>query len=72
MNNISNFFQLKSIFMSQQSYKIIVTTHKNPDGDALGSSIAISRFLRKLGHKVSIVNFFKKNSPILFFYIIKY
>ena len=31
--------------MSQQSYKIIVTTHKNPDGDALGSSIAISRFL---------------------------
>lgn len=55
MNDISNFFQLKTIFMSQQSYKIIVTTHKNPDGDALGSSIAISRFLRKLGHQVSLV-----------------
>jgi phosphoesterase RecJ-like protein len=55
MNDISNFFQLKTIFMSQQSYKIIVTTHKNPDGDALGSSIAVSRFLRKLGHQVSLV-----------------
>ncbi|HBX50673.1 MAG: hypothetical protein A2275_17160 [Bacteroidetes bacterium RIFOXYA12_FULL_35_11] len=35
--------------------KIVVTTHKNPDGDAMGSALGMYLFLKKLGHDVSIV-----------------
>ena len=34
---------------------ILITTHVNPDGDAIGSSLALYNFLIKLGHEVSIV-----------------
>ena len=29
-----------------QSKKIAITTHRNPDGDAIGSTMALSAFLR--------------------------
>lgn len=32
--------------------KIVLTTHRNPDGDAIGSSLAIYHFLKRLGHQV--------------------
>ncbi len=32
--------------------RIVLTTHTNPDGDAIGSSMAMSRYLRKKGHDV--------------------
>lgn len=48
MKNNAKLLKLKSIFMSKKKHKIVVTTHKNPDGDALGSSLALSRFLKKL------------------------
>ena len=35
--------------------RILVTTHQGPDGDGMGSSQAIYRFLKKQGHDVSIV-----------------
>ena len=35
--------------------KILITTHVNPDGDAIGSSLALYNFLIKLGHEVSVV-----------------
>ena len=35
--------------------KILIITHVNPDGDAIGSSLALYNFLIKLGHKVSVV-----------------
>ncbi|HNY63292.1 MAG TPA: DHH family phosphoesterase [Bacteroidales bacterium] len=35
--------------------KIAVTTHYNPDGDALGSSLAISLLMRAKGHHVDVV-----------------
>ena len=34
---------------------ILITTHVNPDGDAIGSSLALYNFLIKLGHEVSVV-----------------
>lgn len=34
----------------------VLTTHVNPDGDGLGSELALARFLVKLGKTVSIVN----------------
>ncbi len=35
--------------------KIVITTHKNPDGDAIGSSLGLSNWLKKYGHDVTVV-----------------
>lgn len=35
---------------------IVLTTHVNPDGDALGSELALASWLRTNGRKVSIIN----------------
>lgn len=35
--------------------KIVVTTHKNPDGDAMGSALGMYLYLKKTGHDVSII-----------------
>ena len=45
--------ELKNLLSSKQS--IVITTHVNPDGDAIGSSIALLNFLIKKGHEVSII-----------------
>lgn len=34
----------------------LVTTHENPDGDALGSALALAAGLKKLGKKVKVYN----------------
>lgn len=36
--------------------RFILTTHIRPDGDALGSELALARFLQKLGKEVVIMN----------------
>lgn len=47
----------KSIaLLVQAARRVFVTTHVNPDGDALGSEMAVARFLAKLGKPVRIVN----------------
>ncbi|MCX6112618.1 MAG: DHH family phosphoesterase, partial [Proteobacteria bacterium] len=35
---------------------VIISTHQNPDGDALGSEIALAHCLKKLGKEVILVN----------------
>jgi bifunctional oligoribonuclease and PAP phosphatase NrnA len=35
--------------------EIAIITHRNPDGDALGSSLGLAHYLRKFGHSVSVV-----------------
>ncbi|MFM7024061.1 MAG: DHH family phosphoesterase [Flavobacteriales bacterium] len=34
--------------------KIFIVTHKNPDGDAIGSAVGWGRFLMKMGHDVTM------------------
>ena len=34
---------------------VVITTHVNPDGDAIGSSVALLNFLIKMGHDVSVI-----------------
>jgi phosphoesterase RecJ-like protein len=34
---------------------ISILSHRNPDGDALGSTIALALFLQSFGHKISII-----------------
>lgn len=36
--------------------KVVITTHHKPDADALGSSLGLSAFLKKLGHTVTVVS----------------
>ncbi|MCD6347159.1 MAG: bifunctional oligoribonuclease/PAP phosphatase NrnA [Bacteroidales bacterium] len=35
--------------------KVVIFTHKNPDGDALGSALGLSQVLSAMGHQVNIV-----------------
>ncbi|MGB5943139.1 MAG: bifunctional oligoribonuclease/PAP phosphatase NrnA [Leeuwenhoekiella sp.] len=35
--------------------KIVIVPHKNPDGDALGSTLGLYQFLRKQGHDATVV-----------------
>ena len=34
---------------------IVILTHKNPDGDAIGSSLAMYQCLKKLGKNVDMI-----------------
>jgi len=34
---------------------IVITTHRNPDGDAMGSSLGLYHFLKQLGHSIHII-----------------
>ncbi len=36
--------------------KIVITTHQKPDGDAMGSSLALYLFLKSLGHTVNVIS----------------
>ena len=35
--------------------KIVITTHKGPDGDAIGSSLGLYNYLIKKGHQVQVI-----------------
>jgi bifunctional oligoribonuclease and PAP phosphatase NrnA len=35
---------------------IVVVPHQNPDGDAMGATLALSQFLNKTGHKSTVVS----------------
>jgi len=41
----------------EDNKKFVLTTHVNPDGDAIGCEIALFLFLKKLGREVSIINY---------------
>ena len=36
--------------------RVVITSHIRPDGDALGSEIALARFLQKLGKEALVIN----------------
>ena len=35
--------------------KVVITTHRGPDGDAIGSSLGLFHFLTKIGHTVNVI-----------------
>ena len=49
-----NIVELKPLLES--SKKIIVIPHKNPDGDAIGSCIALNEVLKSLGYQSSVIS----------------
>ena len=36
--------------------QVVITTHHKPDADALGSSLAFARYLKKKGHQVRVIS----------------
>ena len=51
--NEQDLYKVKSLLASPK--KIAITTHRNPDGDAMGSSLGLYHFLLKKGHNVTVV-----------------
>lgn len=39
----------------QDSKNIVIIPHKNPDGDAMGSTLALNAYLNKKGHNASVI-----------------
>ncbi len=39
-----------------QPFKAVITAHQKPDGDAMGSSLALYHFLKNLGHDVTVIS----------------
>ncbi len=40
----------------KQNNSFVITTHMNPDGDAIGSELALARYLKSIGKQVRIIN----------------
>ena len=47
----------------EESQNIVLASHKNPDGDAVGSTLGLYPILNKMGKKVTIFNSTKDISP---------
>lgn len=52
---MTEFSKLKKILTDNNSF--VLTTHVNPDGDAIGSVMAMYYILKKLGKKVRVINY---------------
>lgn len=52
--NFEDFQSIKQILSKPK--KIVIVTHRNPDGDAYGSSLALYLYLLKFDHMVSVVS----------------
>jgi bifunctional oligoribonuclease and PAP phosphatase NrnA len=48
-----NYSEIKSQLSSKR--EIVITTHKSPDGDAMGSSLALAQVLKDAGHNVNVM-----------------
>jgi phosphoesterase RecJ-like protein len=51
MQSIEQFFPLL-----KQPFKAVITCHQKPDGDAMGSTLALYHFLKQLGHEVTVIS----------------
>lgn len=49
----SSIEQLKTLF--EQPRKAVIVSHTNPDGDAIGSSLALAEILRSQGHEATCI-----------------
>ena len=53
----------------QKAEDVVILTHENPDGDAIGSSLAMYMALKQMGKNPDLIipemNFFAESSVIL-------
>ena len=50
---IENADKLKNLLITPK--RIVITTHRGPDGDAMGASLAMFHFLKQLGHYAKVI-----------------
>jgi phosphoesterase RecJ-like protein len=55
-NNMSDIDWKQFVKRITESNRVLITAHVRPDSDCIGSEVAMSRVLRKLGKSVMIVN----------------
>ncbi len=51
--NTTTIIELKKLLSTPK--KIVIVPHKNPDGDAMGSTLGLCQFLKKLGHTATVI-----------------
>lgn len=51
--NTKEIIKIKELLSTPKS--IVIVTHKNPDGDAIGSSVALHHYLKQYNHDVVVV-----------------
>ena len=51
--NSQDIASIKQLFLSPK--KIVIVTHKNPDGDAIGSSLGLWHYLKQRNHEVLVI-----------------
>lgn len=51
--NLENTSKVEKLLST--SKKIVVVSHKNPDGDAIGSSLGLANYLKQIGHHVTVI-----------------
>ncbi|MCK6641287.1 MAG: bifunctional oligoribonuclease/PAP phosphatase NrnA [Bacteroidia bacterium] len=49
-----NSFESLSVFLKEKR-RIVILTHWSPDGDAMGSSLGLDNFLKKIGHDAKVI-----------------
>ncbi|MEL6916545.1 MAG: bifunctional oligoribonuclease/PAP phosphatase NrnA [Bacteroidota bacterium] len=52
--NLEDIKAIKALFSEPQ--KVVIVPHKNPDGDAIGSTLALWHYLKFLGQKATIIS----------------
>lgn len=53
LNKELGWSDIRKIFLNPR--KVLILTHKNPDGDAVGAALGLKWILQKLGHTVDVV-----------------
>ena len=51
--NTSEILDLKKILTDPK--KVVIVPHKNPDGDAMGSTLGLFHYIEKLGHSATVI-----------------
>ena len=51
--NTAEILDLKKILSTPK--KVVIVPHKNPDGDAMGSTLGLYHYLEKLGHSATVI-----------------
>ena len=48
--------EISKLISQEKAKNIVIVTHRNPDGDAFGSSLALYHFLNKKNQKVTVIS----------------
>ena len=50
-----DYLEIEALLLSEGPKNIVIVTHKNPDGDAVGSSLGLCHLLKRAGHRCRVI-----------------